>query len=472
MRYALGSASVLALLLVVLPGPLTFADAQAESLTGANDSTESETAPAVDYQVHAHPYVEGDVIVRFAPWVPTAKAIERTLAAGASSVEKRYARGYFLARTVPLTQGTLALLDALARTPGVLAVELNYTGEGGYTPDDPIFGNQWHLEQASGVDINASSAWDLTLGDQDVVVAVLDSGTRFDQPELNAALAIKQSEYPPNSVDDDGNGLVDDWRGWDFAAEDNDPTDEHGHGTAVTGTILGSAGNGFQVAGVAPGVRYVPLRILGSDNSGSTVDLIDALFYAADLGYVDLINVSLINYPVVSLLDDALSYAAARTTVISCAGNSGAGTADSQYPGAHRDTISVNATDRYDGLSSTASTGSTVNLSAPGVDIYTVSTFPPFSSSDADIWTGCSFATPIVTGISALIYSYQDGMDRVRLESYLAKGSRDLGPPGWDSGYGWGRVDAHGALSAFLEEWVSGNDFEDGTLGGWTRSEP
>ena len=442
----------------------------AQAPDAVSETVRADDAPAasVSATILDHPFVPGEVLVRLAPSA-TFQDIRRITDELGITLVPRYTPRLYLVETAPTIAATVALVQAISAFPGVLAVEPNYLGRAGGDPDDPAFTQQWHLEQASGIDINATAAWGRARGQQPVVIAMLDSGTQSSHPELSGRLQTKPTEQL-NGIDDDGNGLVDDLHGWDFVDQDNDPTDRNGHGTAVIGTAVASVGNGFQAAGADPRARFVPVRVLNADNVGSVASLVDALSYVLDLGSVDLINLSLENYPVSAILADALDDATARTLVIACAGNGGPGTADSMFPGAHLETISVSATDRNDELAPFASTGFTVDLTAPGVDIATVSTDPPFDSQDYSVWSGCSFATPVVTGISALLLSHWKGMDREQLAGFLAASVVDLGEPGRDEGYGWGRVDADRALGALESVWVFSDSFEGGDLGAWSAA--
>lgn len=414
-------------------------------------------------------YVPGEVLVRFDRAVSEEDAIRRIRQAGASAARRSGRHGLFVATTLRDDESMLGLMGALTGVPGVRYSEANYIGEGGSVPNDPLFSSQWHLEQPSDIDIDASGAWDIWDGYRDVTIAVLDSGTRFDHPELNSQVWVNPNEIPGNFVDDDLNGYVDDWRGWDFVGiEDNDPSDDHYHGTLVTGVALATVGNAFQVAGVSLGARYVPVKILDSSGSGTSLDLIEALEYVADLNQIQLVNLSIGNYPQTTGISEALEYASIRTTLIGCAGNGGPGTADIRYPGAHPSVVSVGWTESDDSLSPDSSTGSTVDLSAPGSSIKTVSAFPPFGATDSTTSGGCSLAVPVVVGVSSLIHAYCPGIPRYQLEKYLRESAVDLGPSGWDSGFGWGRINAHGALLAFFEEFIGCYGFEDDGFFGWS----
>lgn len=405
--------------------------------------------------------VEGEVLVKFDEAVSPAQARRRLQRLGALEIEARYTPGLYrvvLGGAVNALRGGLqaptleartnAFLDRVVAMPGVRGAERNYRGSGGFTPDDPLVDRQWHLDSRHGVDVK--KAWSLTRGSSEITVALLDSGLLLDHPEFEGRIAWNAAEYPPNGVDDDGNGLIDDYQGWDFVENDPVPQDENGHGTHVASVMAANAGNGFGGAGIDHASRLLVLRVLDSENRGTTADVIDALTYVSRRPDVDLVNLSLVRFPRSALLGEAIERAARGATLIACAGNDGPATADDMFPGAHPDTISVGATNLSDGLAYFSSTGATLSLVAPGQDIEVVSTVRPYRSDSEDSVSGCSFAVPMVTGISSLLLSYDRSLDRIDLETYLAGSAEDLGPSGWDPAFGWGRVNAQGALKLML----------------------
>lgn len=175
-------------------------------------------------------------------------------------------------------------------------------------------------------DIDATEAWEVTTGDPGVVVAVIDTGIDYSHPDLAANIWLNPGETcagcRTDRVDNDGNGFVDDVRGWDFANGDADPFDDHGHGTHVAGTIGASGNNGIGVAGVNWAVRLMPLKFLGADGSGTSADAIRALLYAVDEGAV-VSNNSYGGDGFSQAFADAIAYADAQGSLfVAAAGNS------------------------------------------------------------------------------------------------------------------------------------------------------
>ncbi|MEY2747672.1 MAG: hypothetical protein RL112_2714, partial [Planctomycetota bacterium] len=160
-------------------------------------------------------------------------------------------------------------------------------------PNDPNFANQWGCHNTgqtvnadfgtTGADINAPQAWDVGVGDPNFAVAVIDTGVLHTHPDLAANIWSNPGEIAGNGLDDDGNGYVDDVRGWDFAGIDNNPVDEHGHGTHVAGTIGAVGDNGLGNAGVAWRCKLVPVRFIGA-TGGLTSDAVLAIGYCRAKG--------------------------------------------------------------------------------------------------------------------------------------------------------------------------------------------
>ena len=142
-------------------------------------------------------------------------------------------------------------------------------------PNDPNFGLQWGLHNSNNRDINAPEAWDITKGSNEVVIAVIDTGVNYNHPDLMNNIWVNSGEIPGNTIDDDGNGYIDDYRGYDFLGRDPDPMDTNGHGTHVAGIIAAQSDNGIGISGVAPNVKIMPIRAAG----GTTLNVLQAINY-------------------------------------------------------------------------------------------------------------------------------------------------------------------------------------------------
>jgi subtilisin family serine protease len=324
---------------------------------------------------------------------------------------------------------------------GARYVEPDWMGEGGVTVNDTFFARQWHLDR-----IEAPSAWDITRGSANVIVAVLDTGIDRDHPEFQ------------------GRAL----QGHDFVNDDDDPTNDHdlGHGLHTTGLLAANADNGFGVAGVDHHCRILPVKVLDQNNSGTDWNLIQGITYAVDQG-ARVISMSLINYPESDALADALRYAREHGVVlVACAGNKGAGDADVSWPGASPLCITVGATDALDQRAAFSGTGQSLDVMAPGDKVLTVSLD---WADGSNTFSGCSAATPVAAGVVSLLLSVDPTMTPEEVQEVLQKGADDEigGPddkPGWDPSYGWGRVNARRSLALLGNRFVRGDTNSDGDV--------
>lgn len=260
----------------------------------------------------------------------------------------------------------------------------------------------------SFADTGVEAAWpqELTLSQfaEKPIVAVIDTGVDYNHVVFQQSSAIwtNTGEIAGNGVDDDGNGFVDDVRGWNFHGKNNDPLDDGKHGTHVAGIILGIGQNIFAPTLEESKIRIMPLKFLGADGSGSTSDAVAAIYYAVNNG-AQVINNSWGGSSYSQALHDALTYAYDRQVmIVSAAGNSSKDNdAAPMYPASYPvpGQLSVAATSDYDNLASFSNYGaSTVHLAAPGVSIF--STIP---NQNYQFMSGTSMATPFVAGLAAMI---------------------------------------------------------------------
>ncbi|MDG2291116.1 MAG: S8 family serine peptidase [Phycisphaerales bacterium] len=264
-------------------------------------------------------------------------------------------------------------------------------------PNDAYYNNLYGMPQ-----INAPQAWDEHQGDQEFVIAVIDTGIDYNHPDLVDNIWTNPGEIAGNGIDDDGNGYVDDMHGYDFYDYNSDPMDGNGHGTHCGGTIGGVGNNGIGVAGVNWRCRLVGAQFLGSGGSGSIDGAIDAVEYCA-INQFKVSNNSWGGGGFSQALFDVIQTAGDDFghIFVAAAGNSGSNGAS--YPGALTcdNIICVAATDSGENLASFSQYHiSEVDLGAPGVDIQ--STTP---GNNYSYYSGTSMATPHVAGGVALAYS-------------------------------------------------------------------
>ena len=274
--------------------------------------------------------------------------------------------------------------------PEVEFAEPNYIVRTAAIPDDPGYNQQWGLNNTGqfggtpGADISAQKAWEVTKGSNSVIIAVLDSGVSYDHPDLRDNIWVNTVEVNGSAgVDDDNNGYVDDFYGWDYIDNDGYPSDYNQHGTHVAGIIAAKGNNNTGISGVMWSAKIMVLRFLGVTGTGDVARAAEAIEYAVDNG-ARIINASWGGYDYSATVYSAINYAKQHNVLfIAAAGNeSNNNNISPFYPASYNlpNIISVAATDQNDQLAYFSNYGSTnVHLAAPGVSIY--STVPHFSYS-------------------------------------------------------------------------------------------
>ena len=275
--------------------------------------------------------------------------------------------------------------------------------------------NDWNLNA-----IDAPESWAQGITGAGVTVAVVDSGVDWDHFDLAENIWVNTDEIAGDGIDNDGNGYVDDVRGWDFVYNDANPDDVNGHGTHVAGTIAAEM-NASGATGVAFDAMIMPVRVLGNSGSGSTRAVAEGIRYAVDNG-ADVINLSLGGGYSSSILS-AIQYADRNGVfVVAAAGNDGASVAS--YPALHSGSLSNvisvgahNSTGRIAGFSNDDG-GRAVQVDAPGVGIY--STLP---NNRFGNYSGTSMAAPHVAGLAALIVSANPEISNSELRTSILNGA-------------------------------------------------
>ena len=188
-------------------------------------------------------------------------------------------------------------------------------GSTGLIPNDPLYNSQWGIP-ATKIDV----VWNTTTGDSTAVIAILDTGVDWQHPDLAANIWQNKQEIPGNGIDDDGNGLIDDVRGWDFINNDNNPMDDNSHGTHVAGIAAAVGNNGIGIAGVNWKARIMPIKVFQSSGRGDAATIAKGVTYAASNG-ATVINMSFGSYAESLTLKNALASAYATCVLVAAAGN-------------------------------------------------------------------------------------------------------------------------------------------------------
>lgn len=328
-------------------------------------------------------------------------------------------------------------------------------------PNDPNYDSQWHYNntgQSGGTadaDIDLPEAWELETGDAEVVVAIEDEGVDYDHVDLAGNMWTNAGEIAGNGVDDDNNGYVDDYYGYNFGLDQGEIVPGE-HGTHVSGTVAAETNNGVGVAGVAggsgnnDGVRLMSVQVFSGYSQGGFAE---GFVYAADMG-AHISQNSWGGGGESQSINDAIDYfiqnggssgVMSGGVVIIAAGNSNESSGASTWPAQYESAIAVASTDDNDVRSSFSNYGSWVDIAAPGSDILSCK-----PNDSYQYMSGTSMACPHVSGVAALVVSHFKGnitpsQVRSRLEDYAD--NIDAQNPSYVGLLGSGRLNAYGAIS-------------------------
>ncbi len=299
-------------------------------------------------------------------------------------------------------QSGVSVEDALAwykSQTGVDFAEADSVIQYAKTANDTYASQQWALNT-----IGASTAWNYTTGSKQIIVAVVDTGVDYNHSDLAANIWKNTKEIAGNGVDDDHDGYIDDYYGYNFSSSNGNPLDDNGHGTHVAGIIGAVGNNSTGVAGVNWNVQIMALKFMDSSGSGYTSNAVSAIYYAVNHG-AKVINDSWGGGSYDSALASAIQYAQSNgVIVVNAAGNSSTNIDNSPfYPASinYSNVITVAATDQSNNLASFSNYGAnTVDIAAPGVSILST-----YTSNRYATMSGTSMAAPCVSGAAALLWS-------------------------------------------------------------------
>jgi subtilisin family serine protease len=367
-----------------------------------------------------------------------------------------------LSRIIKVTfnnnQDNSSILQIAGSDPDIEYIEAARKYHVDTVPNDSLVSQQWALAK-----IHAFDAWNITQGSDSVLVGLVDTGIDYLHPDIKNRIYINSGETGTdaqgrdkrtNGVDDDGNGFVDDYMGWDFVDEvgypfdttggdylgwDNDPMDQHFHGTFVAGIIAAETNNFIGVAGVAPKIKILNCRAFDPTGNAQEDDAAAAILYAVQMK-CKVINMSFGDNSFSLVLQDVIRYAYSQNVVL--IGSSGNDANDlPHYPSGYPEVICVGNSTQDDYLGYKSNYGSTLDLVAPGTEIWSLGL-----NSTYRMESGTSAATPFVSATAALILSLKNFTNE-EVKQIIKSTSDDVGEPGWDLKFGAGRLNMYKALS-------------------------
>ncbi|HTR81558.1 MAG TPA: S8 family serine peptidase [Bacteroidota bacterium] len=371
---------------------------------------------------------------------------------------------------IPQSIDVMNVVKELRNDPNIEYAEPSYIRHTtGYTPNDPSFAAQWNLAK-----IDASAAWNVTKGDSTVVIGIVDSGTDYTHEDLAAniwtnpgetGLDAQGHDKRTNGIDDDGNGFVDDWHGWDFqgatatTTPDNDPSPKNGnpHGTHTAGTASAVTDNSVGIASIGFKCKLMITKH-GIDSGGETAtslyNTFDGVLYCINNG-ANIVSCSWGGGGYSQYEQDVVRYGLEKNVlVVAAAGNGGDdGIGDdngvvANYPSNYHGVLAVGATDTNDKIASFSNYGTPdyVQVFSPGVNI--LSTVP--NNGYQSDWSGTSMATPLVSGLAGLVKSAHPTWSASQILFQIC-GTADnidaLNPSSFAGKLGYGRINAARALT-------------------------
>lgn len=357
---------------------------------------------------------------------------------------------------IPENISVLELCKDLTQDPAVEYAEPVFNTRPHLVPNDSLYSMQSHLPQ-----IKAEEAWDVAQGSADVIIGIVDTGVDWDHPDLANSI-WRNADEELDGTDTDGNGFIDDIRGWDFvtgvtdAADgedgdepDNNPMDFDGHGTHCSGLAAAITNNEVGVAGIGSGCKIMPLRIgwhtQDGDGLGNSAWMARAFVYAADNG-AHAVNLSYGNSG--QAIQDAAVYAFQNGVVIASSAGNDETDVTSDALDIHPFVIKIAAVDPYDKKSWFSNFGDWVTVSAPGGD-HSPGLLSTYPDDDYYYASGTSQASPLVAGLVGLVKSHFPEMTAADLIFQVVGTADNIDSenPNYVGQLGTGRINAYRALT-------------------------
>src|SRR6266545_1030493 len=330
-----------------------------------------------------------------------------------------------------------ALIADLSANPDVAFAEPNHIRTMMRTPNDPVITQQWALR-----DIHAYEAWDITTGG-DVTIALLDTGVSPSHPDLKGKLL----------------------RGRDLYNNDDDPSDDEGHGTYTAGVAAASADNGAGIAGICWGCKILPVKVLNHRGQGDDADIAAGIRWAVDQG-ARIISMSLGGPDDTDVMRDAVAYAHDHNVLIIAA--SGNGQEDGNkpnYPAAYPGVLAVSATGPNDSVTGLSTTGDYVDTAAPGGGVWST-LWTDATGNACGAASGTSAACPHGAGAAALVLPLRPDLSADQLAEILEVAADDQDAPGKDRQEGYGRLNLLRAVQMAADPNVLSHSHIQGRVAG------
>lgn len=372
---------------------------------------------------NASHFYENEIVVRFKNGHPTSGDLQ-TITADIRGKEPRKLGYAYIFRSDKMNYSQLKTYFVNKWSPEYTEPHYMYltndtVGENAeaavITPNDLLFSTyQWNLPA-----IETTQGWNLSKGNEGVIVAVVDTGVQASHPDLQGQLLT----------------------GFNAITDGSAPNDDVGHGTHVAGIIGAVTNNEEGVAGISWYNKILPVKALDNSGAGTTYSVAEGIIWAADNG-AKVINLSLGNYAESQFLHDAIKYAYDRDIVIvSAAGNDN--TERPGYPAAYDEVLAVAATNSTGERASFSNYGEYIDVAAPGESI--ASTYP---DNQYAALSGTSMASPHVAALAGLVRSLNPALTNTEVMELITANSIDLGNAGHDKYYGWGQIDIYKTLRA------------------------
>lgn len=366
--------------------------------------------------------VPGEYVVKLKTSMPLSKGAMSALGARFKApVKSRIDGRNIVVVKRPSFENVDSAKAILSSDPMVELVEPNYIYRISRTPNDPMLGQLWGMENTTtpGVDVGAIAAWDIETGDENLIIASIDTGVNWNHPDLKDNMWVNQAEANGQpGVDDDGNGVIDDIHGYNAITGNGNSLDDQGHGSHTAGTIAARGDDGKGIVGVAWKAKIMSVKFLSAEGSGTLEDAIKAIDYATKMGAKIMSN-SWGGGGFSQTLRDSIdrAYQAGALFVAAAGNESNDNDANPSYPASYDvpNVLSVAAIDNKGKLASFSNYGSkTVHVGAPGVGTYSATHTGGYAT-----YSGTSMATPHVSGIAALVMSHEPNLSAVEVKARI-----------------------------------------------------